>query len=813
MVTPNEIEHERYLIRRGQSELADELNAAEQKNYYSNTEPGRFAIQACLVHLSKILDAKTTSAEEKVALGKADRTIMRMLCTQVREYIDLISANAIALLTLKAIEDSYTRDRKPVTVADLSSSLGNRIQDEVRNAWYNKQDPVIGAALRKSAAMPGSTPKYRRKRTKQTAKRLAAERQCEEFDAWTYLHTCHVGEYLLEIAYYAGICEFRNIRVNKKQSKIVVPTEEFYSMLVTFERRAFDNAYENHPLIDLPLDWHHSDQPGRFNRTGGYYLPELRRKQPMCRGKGIHDSVFGAKSAALQNTLQRTAWRIDARVLDVAEQLSRGHKSVGKFLVVGFDRPQKGGVPAHYLENREKMKEWRASTAALHRAYGDENRKCIRTRKAMSMASEYRHKTFYLSWWVDWRGRFYCQQSWLAPVGATDFEKALLKFRDGCKVTEQSLRWIYSAIGSAFKGTKISTTERIQWTVNNKSLIEEIANNPVDMVDVWSSADEPWSFLQLCFEWNDVVVTKKESFWKVPLQIDSTASGLQILSGMRRDPVGMKNTNLLPPETADAPPEDAYLKVLANAEALASKNGKQHLIKYLQFRSVGKPVVMTAIYGAKAFSFKQKIEDALLKACESGELQAHQLPSEAVLWELASLIYEATTKVFPAAFKALEWLRKLAKVAHASGSQSLSWTTPTNDTIHLVKYKHELTEVYTSFNGKIIIGDYDKDKIDYSKEVSSFIPAVVHSFDAALLKESFTDWQHPLSVIHDCVLVLPSDMDRAMDRIRDGFTSIVDGDPLGRLADDLGVSDGDLKRLPQLQQDLSSVQASKYMFN
>ena len=71
---------------------------------------------------------------------------------------------------------------------------------------------------------------------------------------------------------------------------------------------------------------------------------------------------------------------------------------------------------------------------------------------------------------------------------------------------------------------------------------------------------------------------------------------------------------------------------------------------------------------------------------------------------------------------------------------------------------------------------------------------------------------HPIAVIHDCIRVLPSDMDR-MDRIRDAFTSIVDGDPLARLADGLDVPSTKLKRLPQLEQDLSAVQHSKYMFN
>ena len=118
-----------------------------------------------------------------------------------------------------------------------------------------------------------------------------------------------------------------------------------------------------------------------------------------------------------------------------------------------------------------------------------------------------------------------------------------------------------------------------------------------------------------------------------------------------------------------------------------------------------------------------------------------------------------------------------------------------------------------SFNGRISVGDFETDKPDYKKQVSSFAPSVIHSYDAALLKEAFSNWQHPITVIHDCIRVLPSDMDRAMDRVRDGFASIVSGDALGRLAEDLGVSEEQLPRLPQLDGDLSAVLKSRYMFN
>ena len=40
-------------------------------------------------------------------------------------------------------------------------------------------------------------------------------------------------------------------------------------------------------------------------------------------------------------------------------------------------------------------------------------------------------------------------------------------------------------------------------------------------------------------------------------------------------------------------------------------------------------------------------------------------------------------------------------------------------------------------------------------------PSFVHSFDAAVLKSSFQDWHQPIAPIHDCLKVLPNDMDKA----------------------------------------------------
>ena len=329
MTTPNEIEHEHQLISRGRSAAIDAIRKAENLNYYSDTKAGRYTLQAWMPVFVQVLENITANAEAACAAGKATRQNLIYCCTEMRSYIELSGAEVLSAITLKCIEDTYTHGKTNVTVQDLSAAIGGRIEDQVLVDWWELVDPEIGDAARKSAAMPGSTPSYRKKRTKHITKKRAKQKGIEEPATWTYLHRCRIGEYLLEVARSSDVCRWKLARFGKKQQHVIELTEDFEAMLLAIERREIDNAYETHPLIDLPLDWQVSDQPSRFNKSGGYHLPQLRHQQPMCRGKGIHDSVFGAKSADLMNTLQKTGWRVDARVLDVAHKLQEKFEPVG----------------------------------------------------------------------------------------------------------------------------------------------------------------------------------------------------------------------------------------------------------------------------------------------------------------------------------------------------------------------------------------------------------------------------------------------------------------------------------------------------
>ena len=121
------------------------------------------------------------------------------------------------------------------------------------------------------------------------------------------------------------------------------------------ERILLARSYKSDPLIDKPKDWEATNGPGRENISGGYHLEAIRKRNPLLRNR-VSESTFGEKTVELLNTLQRTAWRVDERVLEVAEALNDKRLKISKwkidsFNVCEFDRPSER-APEHIAETR-----------------------------------------------------------------------------------------------------------------------------------------------------------------------------------------------------------------------------------------------------------------------------------------------------------------------------------------------------------------------------------------------------------------------------------------------------------------------------
>ena len=721
----------------------------------------------------------------------------------------------MSFVALKKLIDCIHTKRNKRT--DVCTSIGKAINEELRNTWFtlnlDKDDKKIRDKLLKK---PRKTPKYRDLGVKLAMERRLLEKSYAKddlYEVWpSYLHT-QVGSLLMGVAVIEGYFDTQNRWVAKNRSeKFVVPSPALEEHLTKRTEQIDELVTTQEVLIEPPLDWQLEEGEARFNFSGGYHLPSTRKpNNPLCRGRH-YETRFGSDAINLLNTLGRTAFQVDPHVFEVINDCWEKQHSIAGFNSP-FENPELNQEMPEHLKALDKKHPdrvaWRKRQAYLHE---QEQEHIEKTRSAQAvLVSARKNETrprFWLSWSCDFRGRIYSQQSWLDPQ-SRDFERSVLRFADGCRLDEQGKEWAARAVGAAFGGTKQSYASRSQWTQDNAELIAAIASDPIRHSSQWENADEPWQFLQLAMEWNAVVLQQTKPLWQVPVSVDSTASGLQLLSAMRRDPVGMKWTNLIPSEDPDQPPRDAYLEVLRVAREIAEEDPETAwLADHLKDRSLGKPVLMIAIYGGSYRTNRGDIVDALRK------LGSYP---DTVSWEdtkvMTDILQKASKQVFPAAFETLDWLKKLCTLAIENGATSLSWETPCGDLIHQAEYEVDSIEVDTYGHGRMRIAVGSVNKPNEKRLKSGFAPNFVHSYDSCLLKTAFQDWAKPLVTIHDCIGVLPNDMEDAQERIRRAIIHVCQGDPLAKLADDHQVSSQKLQRLDLEGAKLLEVQNSKYMFN
>ena len=812
-MTNKELLHELEMSRAATAAIRKSIKQAQDKQYLSSTEYGREFVRKYTIAFAGAL----IEATGKTARGRATVTNIAKTYKTMQTVFSLVDEKVIAFIGIKSIFDSLgvSKYDKPRT-AEAAGFIGKRIEDEVRtNHYYQVAPEEVVSLIDKELSTPTSNPHYRRFGAKKGAERLLKSmgwHQDELFPSWSTQLRIQVGLYILEIATKLGfvVQEKRMVRKNKTQGFVDLSPE------VQADFKHYQSYLEEHtiltyPLIETPYDWTLQEGSARDNYSGGYHHEWIRKQYRLCRSY-YSDSEFSQEAIDLLNRLNRTAWNIDIDLYNIAKDCLEKGFSIGSFKAVFHDPRLDSEMPDEIKALDEKnirRTAWRKERSLLHNALAESKRKSIRSRDALNLASKFVNQPrFYLSWSCDYRGRMYPQQS-LLHKQSSDVEKALVTFSDGCELDTRGEYWASQAVGSAFLGSKYGYEERTKWTYDNKELLKAIAKDPIAMSSKWEGCDSPWQFLQLCLEWNRVVLNKDKHLWDVPISADASASGLQLLSAMRRDYKGMYWSNLFPAKSLSEPPQDAYREVLRVAKELTEANPDyQWMTEHIQNRKLGKAILKKKVYGA---SLQTNRTDVKLALIEDG-LYPDPFSYKDVN-QLTKVILVASEIVFPEAFKALEWLQLLFKEAQKNGNTSFTWTTPNEDTIHLTENMVDTIDIRTTHLGKVRIGYGQGDKPDFNAMKNALAPSFVHSYDACVLKSSFKDWNKPLAVIHDCISVLPNDMDRALDRVRKGFCHVCSDDPLARLAEDLGVTSDQLPRLPQGDGSLEEVLESTYMMN
>ena len=370
---------------------------------------------------------------------------------------------------------------------------------------------------------------------------------------------------------------------------------------------------------------------------------------------------------------------------------------------------------------------------------------------------------FFIPWSFDYRGRAYPIPAFLTPQD-TDFGKSLLKFHEQSSITPEAKEWLAFQVATTYGKDKDTMCDRLTWVAENHDLISRIAKDPIGNRPEWEDVEEPWTFLAACDEYYHCVIECDRTHTSLPVAVDATCSGLQILAGLARDASTARLVNVLPSDK----PQDAYKVIAEEAKPHVPECIRPHMD-----RKTTKRTVMTVPYNAKPFSNRSYIKEALLSKklkyvkedTDKYSVETDLILKDAVftsedLTATVKAVRNAMNTIVPGPMSVMKWIESEVAAAIDRGARELQWVTPSGFTVtqKLMKKKFEWVELQLLGRCQIKVATEDSDEVDKSHHRNATAPNLIHSLDASLLHLSALRFDAPISLIHDSVLCRATDM-------------------------------------------------------
>ena len=112
----------------------------------------------------------------------------------------------------------------------------------------------------------------------------------------------------------------------------------------------------------------------------------------------------------------------------------------------------------------------------------------------------------------------------------------MILFNEGAKINAKGLDWIKFQLATTYGLDKATMEERLEWVSipANQDLVFRIVKDPIKYIADWENADEPWLFLAAANEYVSLIMGHTDTT-HLPVAVDATCSGLQILAGLAKD--------------------------------------------------------------------------------------------------------------------------------------------------------------------------------------------------------------------------------------------------------------------------------------
>lgn len=727
------MELEREQIRQGLKQLHDNQRKLEDKEYASASVYGVASIEQLLPLVVGRIQATTNRIKE----GKTG-----VAFREIQQYLADIEPEAAAAIACKVTFDKvFSNKAKANQVQNVTDAIGQAVENECMMRHYERKVPGLLHTLKENY-FHRSIGTYQKVKVITT---LMHRYDVPHWECWGRTNRIKLGGWLIDCIIDASGWFTKEVRrEGRKTHTYIIPSTHFLSIKEEVMATAELFSPLAWPMLIEPNDWTNE-------RQGGYLLNEVMRGYDMVR-RGDPRRIQGETPIDFLNKIQKVGYTLNPFIVGVAETLLERGEQVGKFVpIVELPLPPK---PVDIAENKEARHDYNRKAAEVHNTNAQAFQRSCRTRMTMNAVKVFKDKDkFFIPWSFDYRGRAYPIPAFLTPQD-TDFGKSLLQFYEQSFMTRAAEDWLAFQVATTYGKDKDTIRDRLKWTRSNHNLIERIAKNPTDQIHEWEVADEPWTFLAACDEYYHCIIKCDRTHTSLPVAVDATCSGLQILAGLARDASTAALVNVLPSEK----PQDAY-KVIA-------EQAKPHVPECIQpymDRKTTKRTVMTVPYNAKPYSNRGYIREALEEkgvVVEKDDLTA-----------TVKAVRDAMNVIVPGPMKVMKWIESEVAAAIDRGASELQWVTPSGFVVTQKLMKKKVQEIELQLLGRchIKVATEDGDKVDRAHHKNATAPNLIHSLDASLLHLSALRFDAPISLIHDSVLCRATDMDTLSRFVRETY--------------------------------------------
>jgi len=590
-------------------------------------------------------------------------------------------------------------------------------------------------------------------------------------------------------------------RIYDETKLYLAPTPEMEAWIEKHHAKAELYRPSFMPMVEPPIPW--------TSMTDGGYPSLIQRSTLVTRsGKGGKLSLADVGELPLKaiNRLQDVPYRINKTMLEVVQWAYTKDIEIGK-----LSRNNAIEIPlrSDWAElSEEEKKQVKRDRHDMHNKNRKVQMESARTMLVLNQTNVIKDSTVYFPLTMDFRGRIYMKPN--SPQGV-DFQRCLYEYADGIKVGG-GIDWlaIHGANQWGIRGTK---QERIAWVQENSTRIADCAMNPYDC-KWWHDAGKPWSFLAFCLEWKGVLDKGTDYVSHIPVQMDGSCNGAQILSLILADVNLATLCNVLPsdrPQCIYEYASEKVIKILKSDDTLKYRHG---WLRIGINRDVVKPIVMNLPYGLSLYGGASSLVHYYAKHVEAGgqELfrgEAMEAAKELLYVIKASIgfMLDSTEALRSALWGMVNW-----QVKH---ERPIRFTSPSGFTVVQDYRKPEFRKVKTIFDGSTITFSeaYQSMQPDGKKSRHAIMANLIHAHDAGILHHvvNNADLKH-LTTIHDCYATHACNAEHLNKTIRDTVSDLYVGkDHLTKLENETNFY---LNRseLP-IRRSLEGVADSEYMFS